>query len=180
VAGYQDQTTIKTDKIIQQALDGTLFISDAHNLFTSDNNYGQEAVEILLKRMLDYRGRLFVILTGKSEEMNRVIKTNPGLSAYFPNLFEFEDYSPMQLLCIAAGIAEQNGYALDEGALQELLERFQSINSVRGPGSRNGILAKNTLYAAITNQEERIFNIYELDDVDLKTITLEDVQRIKF
>ncbi|MFA7228270.1 MAG: AAA family ATPase, partial [Melioribacteraceae bacterium] len=179
VAGYQDQTRVKTDKIIQQALDGTLFINDANNLFVKENNYGQEAVESILKRMQDYRGRLFVILSGNSDEMKKILKLNPGLSSYFPNTFLFEDYSPMQLLSIAADIAEKNGYALDEGALQELLDIFQNLSLKKETGSQNGNLAKNILYSAITNQEERIFNIFEQDDVDLRTITLDDVQKIK-
>jgi len=179
VAGYQDQTGIKTDKIIQQALEGTLLINDAHNLFSEENTYGQEAIEIILKRMQDYKGKIFVILAGSNEEMKNVLKMNPGLFTHFPNVFYFEDYSPMQLLCIVADIAEKNGYTLDEGALQELLDRFEHHNSVKEKKYQNGILAKNILYSAITNQEERIFNIYEQEDVDLKTITLDDVQRIK-
>ena len=179
VAGYQGQTAVKTDKIIQQALDGTLIIKDAHNLFSDENNYGQEAIEMILKRMHDYKGKFFVILTSQSDRMKSVLKLNPGLSSYFPNVFNFDDYIPMQLLCIAADIAEKNGYALDEGALQELLDRFEQLVDKPDKNYNNGNLAKNILYSAITNQEERIFNIFEQDDVDLKTITLEDVQKIK-
>lgn len=179
VAGYQDQTSIKTDKIIQQALEGTLLINDAHNLFSDENTYGQEAIGIILKRMQDYKGKIFVILAGSNEEMKKVLKMNPGLSNHFPNVFYFEDYTPMQLLCIVADIAERNGYNLDEGALQELLDIFENHKAMNEKKYHNGILAKNILYSAITNQEERIFNMYEEEDVDLKTITLEDVQRIK-
>jgi hypothetical protein len=179
VAGYQDQTATKTDKIIQQALDGILLIKDAHNLFSGENSYGQEAIEIILKRMQDYKGKFFVILTGSKDGMLNVLAMNPELSAHFPNVFSFEDFTPMQLLCIAADIAEKNGYTLDEGALQEFLDRFEHFNGKNEKNLQNGILAKNILYSAITNQEERIFNIYEHEEVDLKTITLEDVQRIK-
>ena len=179
VAGYQDQTSIKTDKIIQQALDGTLLINDAQTLFSKENSFGLEALEIILKRMKDYGGRLFVILSGKAEEMNLILKANPGLSAYFPNLFTFEDYSAKQLLSIAADLGEKNGYSMDEGALQEFHDLFDTLLSGKHVHYQNGNLAKNILYAAITNQEERIFNIFEQDDVDLRTITLEDVQKIK-
>ncbi len=179
VAGYQEQTGIKTDRILQQALGGTLLINDAHNLFSDENTYGQEAIEIILKRMQDYKGKIFVILAGLNEQMSKVLKKNPGLSTYFPNLFYFEDYSPMQLLCIVADFAEKNGYTLDEGALQELLDRFDFYKTAKENKYQNGILAKNILYSAITNQEERIFNIYEQEDVDFRTITLDDVQRIK-
>lgn len=179
VAGYQEQTSIKTDRILQQALGGALLINDAHNLFSDENTYGQEAIEIILKRMQDYKGKIFVILAGLNEQMSKVLKKNPGLSTYFPNLFYFEDYSPMQLLCIVADFAEKNGYTLDEGALQELLDRFDLYKTAKENKYQNGILAKNILYSAITNQEERIFNIYEQEDVDFRTITLDDVQRIK-
>lgn len=179
VAGYQDQTSIKTDKIIQQALEGTLLVNDAHNLFSDENTYGQEAVDIILKRMQDYKGKIFVVFAGSNEEMKNILKMNPVLSNNFPNVFYFNDYSPMQLLCIVADIAEKNGYTIDEGALQELLDRFEHLSGLNENKYQNGVLAKNILYSAITNQEERIFNIYEQEDVDLKTITLEDVQKIK-
>ncbi len=110
--------------------------------------------------------------------MRKMIDSHPGIISYFPNIFTFDDYNPRQLLAIASSIAEKNGYNLDEGALQELLDRFDKLYHARTEIFQNGIIARNMLYSAITNQEERIFSIYEKADVDLKTIILEDIEKI--
>lgn len=179
VASYQGQTAINTDKIIQQAYGGILFIKDASSLFRMHDDFGDEAIETILKRMDDWKGKFIVMLEGKPSEMEELLKVNVGLKAYFPNIFRFEDYSPRQLLAIAANLAENIGYILDEGALQEMLDKFNELYSNRNENFQNGILARNILFAAITNQEERIFNNYEKEEIDLKLITLEDVEKIK-
>ncbi|MEK6551904.1 MAG: AAA family ATPase, partial [Bacteroidota bacterium] len=179
VAGYQGQTAINTEKIISQAIGGILYIKDVHTFFSDDDTFGHEAIEIILKRTEDYRGKLVIILSGTSNEITSILKTNREIAKHFSNVFNFENYSPRQLLAICASLAEKNGYILDEGALQELLDIFSSISEKKDYKYQNGIIARNILYSAITNQEERIFNIYDQKDVDLITITLEDVQKIK-
>ena len=178
IASYQDQTTIKTEKLLQQALGGTLFIREASSLFRDDDPFGAEAVETIIKRMDDSKGKFVLILSGTPGEMRKMIDSHPGIISYFPNIFTFDDYNPRQLLAIASSIAEKNGYNLDEGALQELLDRFDKLYHARTEIFQNGIIARNMLYSAITNQEERIFSIYEKADVDLKTIILEDIEKI--
>ncbi len=178
IASYQEQTTFKTEKLLQQSLGGTLFIKDASSLFRDDDPFGAEAVDTIIKRMEDSKGKFVLILSGTTSEMHKMINSHPGIVTYFPNIFTFEDYNPRQMLAIAASIAEKNGYSLDEGALQELLDRFSKLYNNRTEVFQNGIIARNILYSAITSQEERIYNIYEKDDVDLKTIILEDVEKI--
>ncbi len=178
IAGYQGQSSVKTDKLIQQALGGILFIKDAHTLFKLDDPYGEEVVETIVKRIHEFKGRLVLILSGSQEEINSILKINQGLKSYFPNIFNFPDYTPRELLAVAVSISEHNGYNLDEGALQEMLDLFSKAEKIHDKNLRNGILAKHILFSAITNQEERIFSIYEKDDVDLKTITLDDVEKI--
>jgi len=178
VASYQEQSAIKTERLLQQALGGTLYIKDANSLFRDDDPFGTEAIDTIIKRMEDSKGKFVLVLSGPPNEMGKMINTHPGIVSYFPNIFNFEDYDARQLLAIAANIAEKNGYSLDEGALQELLDRFTKLYQTRNDNFQNGIIARDTLYSAITNQEERIFNIYEKADVDLKTIILEDVEKI--
>lgn len=178
VASYHEQSTIKTEKLLQQSLGGTLFLRDAYSLFRDDDPYGNEAIDTIIKRLEDSKGKFVLILSGTTTEMHKMINTHPGIVSYFPNIFNFDDYNPRQLLAISANIAEKNGYFLDEGALQELLDKFNKLYQSRTDNFQNGIIAKNILYSAITNQEERIFNIYEKADVDLKTIILEDVEKI--
>ncbi len=178
IANYHGQTEINTNKILQQSLGGILFIKDASSLFNNDD-YSLEAIDAILKGINYFNGKMIVILAVDKINFQTMIKNFNQLKNYFPNVFHFEDYTPRQLLAIAATIAEKNGYILDEGALQELMDIFNDIYISRKDDFENGTFAKNILYKAITNQEERIFSVYEKEDVDLKTITLEDVQKIR-
>ncbi len=175
VAGYQGQTAIKTDKIISDALGGTLFIDEAYTLSRGGNDFGQEAIDTLLKRMEDHRDKLIIIVAGYTNEMKDFLESNPGLASRFANFFTFEDYTPRQLLFIAADIAEENGYKLDEGALQLLLEVFNKLYDKRDKNFGNARTARNILYKAISNQEERISSMYDYSNDDLMTIEYEDL-----
>ena len=101
VAEYVGQTAIKTNKIIDTAMDGVLFIDEAYSLISQgDNDYGKEAIATLLKRMEDDRDRLIVILAGYTEEMKEFINSNPGLQSRFNRYIEFPDYSADELFQI--------------------------------------------------------------------------------
>jgi SpoVK/Ycf46/Vps4 family AAA+-type ATPase len=179
VAGYQGQTAIKTEEVINKAMGGTLFIDEAYTLSRGANDFGKEAIETILKKMEDFKDQFVVIVAGYPKEMNEFLNSNPGLQSRFTNYFNFEDYDPRQLLEIAAATAYDNGYELDEGALQELLEIFNEHYENRDKNFGNARTARNVLFRAISNQEERIAKQYQLSDKDLTTIILEDVQKIK-
>ncbi|RMD49607.1 MAG: AAA family ATPase [Ignavibacteria bacterium] len=178
VAGYQGQTATKTDEVIKKALGGTLFIDEAYTLARGGNDFGQEAIDTLLKRMEDHKGEFVCIVAGYTNEMNAFLASNPGLNSRFPNKFVFEDYSPRELLDIAWNIAEKNGYVLDEGALQALLEIFEELYQNRDKNFGNARTARNILYAAIANQEERLALGTDLSKEELMTITYEDVSKV--
>ena len=96
VAKYMGQTAQQTDTVIQKALDGVLFIDEAYSLVPeggSGQDYGQEAIATILKRMEDYRDRLVVIIAGYKDEMQRFIDSNPGLQSRFNRYIDFPDYS---------------------------------------------------------------------------------------
>ncbi len=179
VAGYQGQTSIKTDEVIKKALGGTLFIDEAYALARGSNDFGQEAIDTLLKRMEEYKGKLVVIVAGYTEEMKKFLNSNPGLDSRFPNKFYFEDYTPRELLEIAWNIAEDNGYILDEGALQILLEIFNILYERRDKNFGNARTARNILYEAISNQEERLADAVNISKEDLMTIKYEDLEKLK-
>ena len=179
VGGYQGQTAAKLEKIVQQSLDGILFIKNAPELFLN-NPFAEETISTLFKLLEDYRNKFVLILAGAQEGFEQVRKNYPLLLRSIPNVFTFTDYSTRELLAISVSIAEKNGYNLDEGALQEMLDLFSKAGEEHPAANRNGLLAKNILYSAITNQEERIFTIFDKSDVDLTTITLEDVLKIKY
>ena len=178
VAGYQGQTAIKTDEVIKKALGGMLFIDEAYTLARGEHDFGQEAIDTLLKRMEDHKGEFVVIVAGYTEEMQKFLESNPGLNSRFPNKFFFEDYTPRELLEISWNIAESNGYILDEGALQLLLEIFNELYENRDKNFGNARTARNILYDAIAYQEERLADSSDLSKEELMTIIYEDVEKV--
>jgi Cdc6-like AAA superfamily ATPase len=179
VAGYSGQTAIKTDKVIESAMGGTLFIDEAYTLSRGANDFGQEAIDTILKKMEDHRDEFVIIVAGYTNEMKAFLDSNPGLNSRFNDAFTFEDYKPRQLLDIAHSIAEESGYKLDEGALQIFLDVFKDLYSKRDNKFGNARTARNILYKAISIQEERISSMYDYEDADLITIMYEDVADIK-
>lgn len=178
VAGYQGQTAAKTDEVIQRSMGGVLFIDEAYTLSRGANDFGQEAIDTLLKRMEDYQGQFVVIVAGYLNEMKTFIDSNPGLQSRFTNFFLFEDYTPREMLEIIAVMSEKNGYTLDEGALQMLLDKFKTLYANRDVNFGNARTVRNILFKAISNQEERILNIPDIKDEDLTTITIDDIEKI--
>lgn len=179
IVGYQGRTTINTEEIIKESLGGILLIEEAYNLLRDGDDFGQEAVTTLIKRMEDYKDKFVVIFSGIPEGMNVFINSYPDIIKHFTNILKFDDYTPRQLLSISYSIANEHGYILDEGALQMLLETFTQLYENRDKNFRNALTAKNILYAAISKQEQRISAILNPTDEDLKTITLEDVLSIE-
>ncbi len=179
VAGYQGQTAAKTNEVIEKALGGTLFIDEAYSLTRGASDFGREAIDALLKRMEDDQNKFVVIVAGYTNEMKNFLESNPGMQSRFPNLFTFEDYNPRQMLEIALVISEKNGYKLDEGAWQLLLEIFTKLYEKRDKNFGNARTVKNILYKAISNQEERILTLIDPSDDDLISITLNDVEKIE-
>jgi len=181
VAGYVGQTAAKTEAIIEEALGGTLFIDEAYSLARGGgSDFGQEAIDTLLKRMEDYKGKFVVIVAGYTNEMQEFVETNPGLQSRFTNYLTFEDYTPRQMLEIALVISSKNGYQLDEGAWQLFLDTFTRLYNERDKNFGNARTVRNILYKAISNQEQRILTLVDLSDEDLTTITFDDVQKINY
>jgi SpoVK/Ycf46/Vps4 family AAA+-type ATPase/tetratricopeptide (TPR) repeat protein len=180
VAGYVGQTAVKTDKVIESAMGGTLFIDEAYSLARGGNDFGQEALDTLLKRMEDHAGKFVVIVAGYTEEMKEFIQFNPGLQSRFTNFFNFDDYTPRQMLEIALVISTKAGYDLDEGAWQLLLEIFNGLYKERDKSFGNARTVRNILYKAISNQEERILTLNNPTNEELSTIAFEDVEKISY
>ncbi len=179
VAGYQGQTAQKTDDVIKKALGGTLFIDEAYTLSRGANDFGQEAIDTLLKRMEDYSDQLVVIVAGYPNEMRNFLDSNPGLQSRFTNFFMFEDYTPEEMLEITKVLSEKSGYKLDDAAFAHLTEVFRGIYDNRDQNFGNARTVRNVLYKAIGNQEERILTLSNLSDEDLVKITIDDVQNLE-
>ena len=128
VAGYLGQTAIKTQKVIQQAMGGVLFIDEAYSLAgENDDSYGKEAVETILKAMEDHRDELVVIVAGYTELMHKFIDSNLGLSSRFSKYFEFPDYTGDELILIFERFCSKNGYALTQEARSILKDHFDFL-----------------------------------------------------
>ncbi len=180
VAGYIGQTAAKTEAVVEKALGGTLFIDEAYSLARGGNDFGQEAIDTLIKRMEDYKGKFVIIVAGYTNEMKEFIDSNPGLQSRFTNYFSFKDYTPRQMLEIALIISGKNGYQLDEGAWQLFLDIFTRLYNERDKNFGNARTVRNILYKAISNQEERILTLPDLSNEDLTTITFEDVEKMDY
>ena len=156
VGEYVGSTAIKTDRAIRRALDGVLFIDEAYALTppTERLDFGQEAIETLLKRMEDYRHRLVVIVAGYPRLMHRFLQSNPGLRSRFAREIVFPDYSTPELLAIAQEFASRNGYVLGADAELELRRIFDAVE--HGEGFGNARFARTLFEQALNTQALRL------------------------
>jgi AAA+ superfamily predicted ATPase len=177
VAGYMGQTAERTNKIIDQALDGVLFIDEAYSLVSDEGEdpYGHEALQILLKRMEDNRDRLVVVLAGYPEEMNRLLAANPGLSSRFQRTFLFPDYSVVELCRIFETLCEKNHYVLPAETRARLILGFDYLVKHRDEHFGNGRLVRNAFEHAIRRLANRIADIVPLTKELLTQLAAEDV-----
>lgn len=124
VGEFLGQTAVKANELIDSALGGVLFVDEAYSLsntgYSKGDAYGDEALQVLLKRAEDNRDHLVVILAGYPEGMDRLLATNPGLSSRFTTRVDFPSYRPLELTSIGEVLAAENGDAWDEESLEEL------------------------------------------------------------
>ena len=177
VAGYLGQTAIKTEEIINKALDGVLFIDEAYSLTSSSSDsYGEEAINVLLKRMEDDRERLVVIVAGYTNEMHTFIDSNPGLQSRFNRYIEFEDYKSEELSQIFFSIASKNEYQIDEFAKEKLIQHFNYITKNKNEDFGNGRYVRNLFEKVIQEHANHISIISNPTELDLVTITSEQIK----
>lgn len=177
VAGYLGQTAIKTQKVIQEALGGVLFIDEAYALAgDEEDSYGKEAIETLLKGMEDHRDDLVVIVAGYDELMHKFIDSNPGLRSRFNKYFHFPDYNGDELVKIFERFCENNGYAISSETTEILLEQFKKVYEVREEHFGNARAIRNVFETAICHQANRIAEQENVSEEDLVILTKEDVQ----
>ena len=178
VAGYLGQTAIKTQKVIQEAMGGVLFIDEAYSLAGDDqDSYGKEAIETILKAMEDHRDELVVIVAGYTELMHKFIESNPGLSSRFSKYFEYPDYTGEELMKIFERFCEKNGYRLDAGAASLLKEKLDALYAGRDEHFGNARTARNIFEKAINAQADRIAQLASISDQDLESIAAADIEK---
>ena len=184
VAQYVGQTAPLTMSVIKSALGGVLFIDEAYSLYRGSNDsFGLEAIDTIVKAMEDYRGDLIVILAGYKREMKEFLDANSGLKSRFPNQIDFPDYTGEELLQIADLQAKGKGYVIADDARKPLLDYFTEVQSTRAEEAGNGRFARNTIEEAILHQAERVMkdpgqklDELRLSDFDLKMDEAEEKQ----
>lgn len=181
VGGYVGQTAIKTQGVIQQALGGVLFIDEAYTLARGNdsNDYGQEAIDTILKAMEDHRDNLVVIVAGYPDLMERFVNSNPGLKSRFNKYIYFEDYTPEELLEIFDSMCKKSGLTATQDTRDLVLKHFEKEYANRNETFVNGREVRNFFEKTVVNQANRLAIESNIDDEDVSTLTAEDVMLTK-
>lgn len=180
VAGYMGQTAEKVQEVVEKAMGGILFIDEAYALTSYENNggdFGQEAVDTLLKLMEDNRDRLIVIVAGYPETMEKFLDSNPGLRSRFNKYIQFEDYSVSQLVDIFIEMCTSQDFIIGEGVKEELALKIGVMVANAGENFANAREIRNYFENVVAKQAERLMkkSYDEINGDALLTIEKEDL-----
>ncbi|MCF6269992.1 MAG: AAA family ATPase [Melioribacteraceae bacterium] len=183
VGQYVGETAQKTDKLIKDAMGGILFIDEAYTLVKkggSGQDFGQEAIDILLKRMEDKKGEFVVIVAGYPKEMQTFVESNPGLKSRFNHTFTFDDYTPDELLDIFSNAIKKEEYLIAEDATLELKKEFTRLYRKRDSSFGNARLVMQIFEKLKIKISKRLVKVAEKDKTKelLSTFIIEDVTNI--
>jgi len=190
VGGYVGQTAIKTDEVVQNALDGVLFVDEAYALYKPEGgqDYGQEAIDTLLKRMEDNRDRLIVIVAGYPALMQRFLQSNPGLTSRFTRSITFDDYSVPEMCRIFANMCKKEEYTLSKESLACACILFSLAYSQKDEHFGNARFVRNVYENTTMKQSARLaaqhqvtkqaLSLLERSDVPLEMIPNFDVDAL--
>ena len=171
VAGYVGQTALKTQEVIRSAMGGVLFIDEAYTLAKSDssNDFGQEAIDTILKAMEDHRDDFVVIVAGYPDSMKAFINSNPGLKSRFNKYIYFQDYTPEELLDIFKSQCKNAGLMLEDGASEIAFDYLQNVYEHRDSNFANGRSVRNYFERVLSNQANRLAIQPTISETDLIT-----------
>ena len=175
VAGYVGQTALKTQEKIQEAMGGILFIDEAYALAKEGMDFGQEAVDTVLKAMEDNRDDFVVIVAGYTEPMKTFIESNPGLKSRFNKYIEFADYTMEELTAIFLSFCKKYDYVIDDENLERVtnLLRIRKLETLEN--FANAREARNLFEKIITNQARRLQEMESPSVEDMRTLIYEDL-----
>jgi SpoVK/Ycf46/Vps4 family AAA+-type ATPase len=179
VSGYSGQTAIKTNQLIDSAMGGVLFIDEAYTLKSGDNDsFGGEAIDTLLKRLEDDRGKFICIVAGYTDQMHDFIDTNPGLKSRFTQTIHFDDYTPDELTEIFINLAKGKNFTVDDATRQAIHRQFEQLYLRRDKNFGNAREARRIFDAAVEKQSQRLMaevNNPNFKDEDMYRITEADL-----
>lgn len=176
VAGYVGQTAVKTKDVLKKAYGGVLFIDEAYSLVGGgSNDFGQEAIDAVLKEMEDKRDNLVVIVAGYDKPMEKFISSNPGLRSRFKNFIHFPDYTGEELYNIFARMCAKDSYAPDADTGRALGLYFRKMYEKRNENFGNGRDVRNLYETIVTAQSGRVARMSDPTDAEMTTLTLSDL-----
>ena len=174
VAGYVGQTAIKTQEKITEAMGGILFIDEAYTLAKEGNDFGQEAIDTILKAMEDSRDNLIVIVAGYDEPMQKFINSNPGLKSRFNKYFHFPDYTSDELVEIFKKMIQKYDYSITDDAMKVVIKNIEDMESRKGSNFANARDVRNYFEQIITREAMRISTMPNPSDDEILRINKED------
>jgi len=179
VAGYTGQTAIKTNQLVDSALGGILFIDEAYTLHGGQHDeFGLEAVNTLLKRLEDDKGKFICIVAGYTNEMKIFLESNPGLPSRFPKTIVFPDYSSEEMTVIFRSMVAQKGMKLDDEADAEIAIIFEKMVTNKDKNFANARNARNLFEKVITKQSARLSVVFDKPEFNLDELNI--IRKIDF
>ncbi len=181
VAGFVGQTAIKTAERIDEAMGGVLFIDEAYALSNFNGlqgDFGNEAIQTILKRMEDSRGQFFVFVAGYPDNMEKFLKANPGLRSRFDKFLKFEDYNSVEMLQISEKMFKDQSYKLLKEGKDFIKNYFDQLIETKDKYFGNARTVRSIVDLIIKNQNLRLAENKEVDNRELKKIRLVDLESI--
>ena len=179
VAGYSGQTAIKTNQLVDQALGGVLFIDEAYTLKSNDGDtFGSEAIDTLLKRLEDDRGKFICIVAGYTDQMHDFIDTNPGLKSRFTQTIHFDDYTPDELTEIFLHLADGKNFTIDDDTRAAIHRQFEQLYLRRDKNFGNAREARRIFNEAVERQSQRLVKLMNdpgFQETDMYSLTKDDL-----
>ena len=179
VAGYSGQTAIKTNQLVDQAMGGVLFIDEAYTLKSNDgDSFGAEAIDTLLKRLEDDRGKFICIVAGYTDQMHDFIDTNPGLKSRFTQTIHFDDYTPDELTQIFINLANGKHFTIDDDTKAAIHREFEQLYLRRDKNFGNAREARRIFDGAVERQSQRLVKLMSdpgFQETDMYKLTKEDL-----
>ena len=179
VAGYSGQTAIKTNQLVDQAMGGVLFIDEAYTLKSNDgDSFGAEAIDTLLKRLEDDRGKFICIVAGYTDQMHDFIDSNPGLKSRFTQTIHFDDYTPDELTQIFINLAKGKNFTVDDETQSAIHREFEQLYLRRDKNFGNAREARRIFDAAVERQSQRLVKLMSdpgFQEADMYKLTKDDL-----
>ena len=180
VGGYVGQTALKVQEVVEKALGGILFVDEAYTLSNKGgSDYGQEAIDSLLKAMEDCRDDLIVIVAGYPQQMAQFLESNPGLKSRFNKFINFVDYSPLEMCRIFGSFCNENGMGMSKEAKTVAKQFLFELHARRDVNFANARDVRNYFEKAMQNQANRVIQLKNPSKSDLLRFEAADFEGIQ-